>query len=147
MKTLLASMTLLAIGVVQDAQADAPEELIIARKASMEEQSARLAAITQAILVNADIAQFASTGEEIAEWSKGIAAMFPDGTDGHGSDARPAVWSDRPGFEKAAANLEAAAERMAKAAAGGDQSAFLRAYRGTMLACAACHFTYRTGRN
>ena len=140
-------MTLLAIGVVQDAQADAPEELIIARKASMEEQSAKLAAITQAIVINADIAQFASTGEEIAEWSKGIAAMFPDGTDGHGSDARPAVWSDRPGFEKAAANLEVAAERMAKAATGGDQSAFLRAYRGTMLACAACHFTYRTGRN
>jgi cytochrome c556 len=140
-------MALLAIGGLHGAWADAPEELIVARKASMEEQSARLAAITQAILVNADVTQFATTGEQIADWSKGIVAMFPDGTDGHGSDARPGVWLDRSGFERAAANLEAAAERMAKAAAAGDQSAFRRAYRGTMLACAACHFTYRTGRN
>jgi hypothetical protein len=34
---------------------------------------------------------------------------------------------------------------MAKAAAGGDQSAFLRAYRGTMLASAPCHFTTAPG--
>jgi cytochrome c556 len=147
MKALLASFALLLTGGLQGAQADAPEELIIARKASMETQSAKLAAITQAIVINADVKQFATTGEEIAEWSQGIVAMFPDGTEGQGSDARPAVWSDRPGFEKAAANLGDAAQRMAKAATGGDQSAFLRAYRGTMLACAACHFTYRTGRN
>jgi cytochrome c556 len=141
------SVALLLTGGLQGAQADAPEDLIAARKAGMEAQSAQLAAITQAIIVNADIRQFAATGEAIAAWSKDIVDQFPPGTDGHGSEARPAVWSDRAGFEKAAVKLGEAAQVMAKAAASGDQADFMRAYRGTLLACAACHVIYRSGRN
>jgi cytochrome c556 len=140
-------MALLLSGGLQGAQADAPEDLIVARKAGMEAQSAQLAAITQAIIVNADIRQFAATGEAIAAWSKDIVDQFPPGTDGQGSEARPAVWSDRAGFENAAAKLGEAAQVMAKAAASGDQADFMRAYRGTLLACAACHVIYRSGRN
>jgi cytochrome c556 len=140
-------MTLLLTSGLQGTQADSPEDLIVARKAGMEAQSAQLAAITQAIIVNADIKQFAATGEAIAAWSKDIVDQFPPGTDGHGSEARPAVWSDRAGFEKAAAKLGDAAQVMANAAASGDQADFTRAYRGTLLACAACHVIYRSGRN
>ena len=140
-------MALLLTGGLQGAQADALEDLIVARKAGMEAQSVQLAAITQAIIVNADIRQFAATGDAIAAWSKDIVDQFPSGTDGHGSEARPAVWSDRAGFENAAAKLGEAAQVMAKAAASGDQADFMRAYRGMLLACAACHVIYRSGRN
>jgi cytochrome c556 len=140
-------MALLLAGGVQGARADAPEDVVVARKAGMEAQSAQLAAITQGIIVNADIRQFAATGEAIAAWSKDIVDQFPPGTDGHGSEARPAVWSDRAGFEKAAAKLGEAAQVMAKAAASGDQADFMRTYRGTLLACAGCHVIYRSGRN
>jgi cytochrome c556 len=150
MNKLLLSIALLAIGRIHGAHADGPmpDELIAARKASMEAQSSLLAAIMQAIVVNADIRPFAATGEAIATWSRDLLDLFPTGTEaGNDTQARPAVWSDRAGFEKAAANLTEAAQTMAKAAAAGDQAEFIKAYRGTMLACAACHVTYRFGRN
>jgi cytochrome c556 len=150
---LLLSIALLAIGSIHGAQADTPpavtpDELIAARKASMEAQSSRLAAIMQAIVINADIRPFAATGEAIATWGRNLRDLFPAGTEvGNDTQARPAVWSDRAGFEMAAARLTDAAHSLAKAAVGGDQAEFIKAYRGTMLACAACHVIYRSGRN
>jgi cytochrome c556 len=146
-------MPLLPIGGIHGAQADGPpavtpDALIAARKASMEAQSSLLAAIMQAIIVNADIRPFAATGDAIAAWASDLPDLFPAGTEvGNDTQARPAVWSDRAGFEKAAAKLTEAAQTMAKTAASGDQAEFLKSYRGTMLACAACHVTYRSGRN
>ena len=153
MNRLLLSMAILAIGGIHRVQADdppavTPDELITARKASMEAQSSRLAAIMPAIVINADIRPFAATGDAIAAWADDLPNLFPTGTEaGNDTQARPAVWSDRAGFEKAAAKLTEAAQTMAKAAAAGDQAEFIKAYRGTMLACAACHVTYRSGRN
>jgi cytochrome c556 len=153
MNRLLPSIALLAIGSIHGVQADdapavTPDELIAARKAGMEVQSLLLAAITQGIITGADIRPFEATGNAISAWGTNLLELFPAGTEvGNDTQARAAVWSDRAGFEKAAAKLTEAAQRMAKAAAGGDQAEFIRAYRGTMLACAGCHVTYRSGRN
>jgi cytochrome c556 len=74
--------------------------------------------------------------------------MASRGTEsGQHTQARPAVWSDRAGFEKAATNLTVAAQAMAKAAAANNQREFINAFRATSLACATCHVTYRSGRN
>jgi cytochrome c556 len=111
-------------------------------------QSSVVASILQAISANVDIVPFEATSDAMAKWSQRLPDLFPPGTDsGHNTQARPAVWSDRAGFEKAAANLTIAAQAMAKAAAAGNQSEFIKAFRATSLACATCHVTYRSGRN
>jgi cytochrome c556 len=153
MNKLLLSMAILGIGGICGAQADdsqaaAADDLIAVRQAGMAVQSSVVAAILQAIGTNADIMPFAATGDAMAEWSQGLPELFPPGTEsGQNTQARPAVWSDRAGFEKAAANLTVAAQAMAKAAAAENQREFINAFRATSLACATCHVTYRSGRN
>jgi cytochrome c556 len=153
MNKLLLSMAILAIGgncgaQADDSQAAAADDLIAVRQAGMAVQSSVVAAILQAIGTNADIMPFAATGDAMAEWSQGLPELFPPGTEsGQNTQARPAVWSDRAGFEKAAANLTVAAQAMAKAAAADNQREFINAFRATSLACATCHVTYRSGRN
>jgi cytochrome c556 len=153
MNRLPLSTALLVIGLIFGAQADespaaAADYLIALRQTGMAIQSSVVAAILQAIGTNADIVPFAATGDAMAEWSQGLPDQFPPGTEsGQNTQARPAVWSDRAGFEKAAANLTVAAQAMAKAATAGNQSEFIKAFRATSLACATCHVTYRSGRN
>jgi cytochrome c556 len=124
------------------------EDLITARRAGMQVQASTIAAILNAIAGNADITQFAAAADAIAARGRDMVALFPRGSEG-GPDtkAASAVWSDRAGFESAAAGLTTAAQAMAKAAAAGNQADFIRAFRATSLACATCHVTYRYGRN
>ena len=153
MNRLVIGIALLVVVGILGAPADgsppsSADDLVTARKAGMEDQAAVIASILQSIGTNADVAQFAAAGDAMAAWSETIGELFPPGTEAaNGTQARPAVWSDRDGFEKAAADLTKAARAMAKAAAAGDQPAFITAYRATSLACAACHVTYRSGRN
>jgi cytochrome c556 len=153
MKKLALSMALLGIGGVlganaQGSLAGTADDLIVARKAGMEAQASTIAAILRAIGAGADIMPFEAAGVAMAAWGQALPELFPVGTEvGNDTQARPAVWSDRAGFERAAANLTAAAQSMAKAAAAGNQAEFIRAFRVTNLACAACHFSYRFGRN
>jgi cytochrome c556 len=153
MNKLLLGMALLAIGGICGAKADNPpaataDDPIAVRQSGMAMQSSVIAAILQAIGTNADIVPFEAAGDAMAKWSQGLPDLFPPGTEsGQNTQARPAVWSDRVGFEKAAANLTVAAQAMAKAAAAGNQAEFIKAFRATSLACATCHVTYRSGRN
>jgi cytochrome c556 len=153
MNKLLLSMAILGImgtyaASADDAPAASADEVIAVRQAGMAVQSSAVAEILQAIGTNADITPFEATGDAMAEWSKGLPGLFPPGTEsGQNTQARPAVWSDRAGFENAAANLTKAALAMAKAAAANNQREFINAFRATSLACATCHVTYRSGRN
>jgi cytochrome c556 len=152
MNKLLLSIALLAVGGIHAATADGPvsaaDDLIAARQAGMLIQSSLLADIMRAIGANAEIGSFEDAGEAIAAWSMALPGLFPVGTEhGHSTRALPAIWSDRAGFEQAATNLTQAAQLMAKAAAAGKQSEFIKAFRATSLACAGCHFTYRYGLN
>ena len=73
-------------------------------------------------------------------------ALFPVGTEaGNDTRASPEIWTDRGGFEKAAADVAAAASALSGAAASGDRVGFRAAFRATSLACASCHYAYRSG--
>jgi cytochrome c556 len=70
-----------------------------------------------------------------------IPALFPPGSGGGDSDAEPAVWSDRSGFERSAREFVAAAQTFGGVVRdGGDAAA---AYYRTLEACKACHKSYR----
>jgi cytochrome c556 len=153
MKKLFLGMAVLAIGGGYAATADdqvgsAADEMIAVRQATMAYQASLISDIMRAIGTDAEIGQFEAAGDAIAEWSARLPDLFPPGTEnGHHTRALPAIWSDRAGFERAAADLTKAAETMAKAAAAGDRPAFIKSASVTNLACARCHFTYRFGLN
>ena len=67
--------------------------------------------------------------------------LFPEGSNGTGTRAKPAVWSDRKKFDALAMQLKTEAEALAAAAkSGGDVKATSAALWKT---CKACHTDFR----
>lgn len=93
----------------------------------------------------ADVAMHASS---IAMEAKKIPSFFPKGSGrGDFSDkqtrALPAIWKDWKGFEKASANLGAAAEKLATVAKSGDKDAIGKQAAAMGKTCGGCHKAYR----
>jgi cytochrome c556 len=80
----------------------------------------------------------------IAEEAGKIPSMFPEGSDVGDSEALPAVWSDRAGFEQAAARLGELANKLSAAADTGDAKQVTAAFADLgKNGCGGCHQTYR----
>ena len=129
------------------AQADevelAPSTLVAIRQAGYDLQFANMGDMKRAVEAGVtEVKPFKPNAEAILAWSKVIPALFPKGTDKN-TKALPAIWSDRAGFEKAAATLSAAAESLVKAADANDPGAFVAAFKATADACGGCHRPYR----
>ena len=152
MNKLLLCVALLGMGVIYGARAEDPpataaDDLIATRQADMAIQTSLLEAIMMAIGADADIVPLKDAAGAIEALGMAIPELFPEGTErGHNTRALPAVWSDRAGFEKAAANLTEAARRMANAAATDNRPEFAKANLATVAACSTCHMAYRGAR-
>lgn len=69
--------------------------------------------------------------------------LFPEGTEtGFETEAKATIWTDRDGFEAAAAKLREEAEAAAAAAEAGLE-AFQVAFNQAAQNCRACHEEYR----
>jgi cytochrome c556 len=79
----------------------------------------------------------------LAGWARAIPAMFPEGTDIPPSDALPALWSDRAGFNAAAEGFVVATTAVNQAVAANDKVAYRAALDQVGKACSACHDKYR----
>jgi cytochrome c556 len=120
------------------------DEIIAARQAAYDLMAADFGAMKRAVEAHADPKPLADGAKAIARWGHAVPAMFPPGTDkGHDTKAKPDIWSDRAGFEKAAANLGMQADKLAQAADSGDKDAFAAQWKATGDACGACHRVYR----
>jgi cytochrome c556 len=75
--------------------------------------------------------------------TRDIPSLFPEGSDFGETGAKPEVWSDRAGFEKAADDARAATAAFAAAVAGGDAEKIGAAFKEVGEACKGCHETYR----
>ena len=138
----------LSVGTAALAAGDAT--VVTKRQGVMKGQSDHMKGIAGYVKNNegtpADVAKRAGGLSEIA---KIIPSLFPEGT---GMDeikqprtgAKPEIWLDRAGFEKAAKTLQAEAEKLMTVAAGGDKAAIAVQF-GAMgkIGCGGCHKTFR----
>ena len=76
-------------------------------------------------------------------FAKTIPSLFPEGSGTGDTRALPAIWSDRAGFEKVAAEHLEAVEELEAAAESGDVSALGAQLKATGGTCGACHKPYR----
>ncbi len=121
-----------------------PDDVIAARQAAFDLQNGVMAAMKTAIDGGLDVKGLTAGAKGIGAWGRVIPAMFPDGTQtGHNTKAKPEIWSDRAGFDKAAANLVAAADKLAQLAEANDKAGFATQYTATGQACGGCHRPYR----
>ena len=147
---LAACVALAATAAIRPASAQQPvqvsaEGIIAARQAAYDLMGANAADIKRAIdSKTSDVKPYAANAKAISKWAKNVPAMFPTGTEqGGDTKALPAIWSDRSGFEAAAAKLVSASDELAKAAEANDTEAFGNAFKAVGGACGNCHKNYR----
>ena len=134
----------LALGGAAAALATTPEQIISERRAGYKHMGQNFKAMKDAIDAGAAVQPLAPKAAEIVAWAQRIPTLFPPGTEtGGGTHAKPAIWTDRAGFDKDAAALQTQAGKLQQAAQSGDKAAFAAQWKATAHACGTCHQTYR----
>ncbi|MGH7185429.1 MAG: c-type cytochrome [Pseudomonadota bacterium] len=154
----VAGVVVIAVGLVAgtvrtEAAADA-KTVIETRQKAMKGLGKHMEAINAFVEKGeGDAAGVAEHAKAIAETAKVIPMVFPEGTslaDSHGikTAAKPEIWSDRPGFEKAAEYMGEEAEELAEAAEGGDKQVIAAAFAELgKEGCGGCHSKFRQKQN
>lgn len=147
---ILAASSLVLIGSVALAKASpgtvaAPGHggVVQARQAGFHLALASFLSIKAGIARGDDVKTLALPAAALASWGKVIPTMFPPGSDSPDSDAMPNVWTDRAGFESAAAAMSTAARALADSGKAGDTVGFAAKYAELGKACGDCHTRYR----
>jgi len=136
----LAAIPLAAVAQGNAAQIG-PEQLVAARQSVMALSGGDLAAMKAAAEAGGDVKQLVPSARGLARWGRALPTLFPAGS--VGGHAKPEIWSDRPGFEAAAAAFADSARLLGEAAAAGDREAFLTRWGEVRGACGACHEAYK----
>jgi cytochrome c556 len=147
MKVLLTATTLAAatIGVAaaQDPASKAIDP-VATRQAGYDLMGSVMGQIKEGLKAGENPSVFKDAAKAIARWSTVVPTLFPPGSDkSEDTKALPVIWSDRATFDKDAAALHQAADRMAQAAAANDKAAFAAEFKATADACGACHRKFR----
>jgi cytochrome c556 len=124
-----------------------PEQIIAARQAGYDNSVSSFALMRTAAKDGTDVKREVYPAESLARWAKVLPTLFPKGT---GLDAyptlthaKPEIWSDRAGFDKAAATYLAAATKAADLAHAGDTDGFKAQLEEIKKTCDACHQNYK----
>jgi cytochrome c556 len=139
-----------AAGLSQDAAGGVPGvDAVAARQASLDMSSITFRLMGDAMKAGREAKSQGYPASALAKWAKVLPRMFPSGT-GKGetsaeTQALPAIWQDRAGFEKAAANYAAATARLAALAKANDTAGFTKQLDEVNQACAVCHGRYKEG--
>ena len=124
-------------------------DAIAARQASLDMSSITFRSMGDAIKAGREAESQGYPAAALAKWAKALPRMFPPGT-GKGetsanTQALPAIWRDRAGFDRAAANYAAATARLSALAAANDTAGFTRQLEEVNQACGFCHARYKEG--
>lgn len=144
MKRLFVAFGLLLLAApVLTAPAQAQDYIAI-RQAGQDLMAGTFGGLRIAVTAKTDVKTLLPAANGLAAWMRVYPTLFPKGTEtGGNTKALPAVWSDRAGFDKAAANLVDAAQKLADLAKAGDTEAFAAQVKAVGEACGACHKDYR----
>ncbi|MEM7415181.1 MAG: cytochrome c [Gemmatimonadota bacterium] len=72
-----------------------------------------------------------------------LANAFPEGSDGPGSRALPAIWENRDDFMDKVSEIQDATARLVTASRSGDSEAIGSALQAVQGTCGSCHQPYR----
>jgi cytochrome c556 len=140
----LGAVAAVAVMAAVATYAATPDEVIAERRAGYKHMGEVFKAMKAGVDGGADVTQFAAGAGDVVAWATKIPTMFPPGTEtGGGTHALPAVWSDRPGFDKLAGELKVEAGKLQQVAATGDKAAFAAQFKETGGVCGQCHRNYR----
>jgi cytochrome c556 len=121
-----------------------PTDVIAARQGGMALVGGIAETMKAGVASGADVKPFAEGAAAMAKWGKQYVGLYPDGTQtGLDTKAKPEIWSDRAGFEKADAAFVSASEKLEEAAKSGDKAGFAAAFKEVGGTCGGCHRNYK----
>lgn len=124
-----------------------PDQIVQARQAAYDMSAVTLAEMKLAAKDGMAAKKQAYPANALGRWARALPTMFPQGTAPGSvsipSHARPEVWSDRAGFEKAAADYAAAADKLRDIAQADDAAGFEAQLGVVDKACDACHDNFK----
>ncbi|MEA3014966.1 MAG: hypothetical protein QOD42_3511 [Sphingomonadales bacterium] len=143
---LLGAAALAAIATA--AHAHGPAAAVVeARQANYKQMAAAVKGINDQLRGGSpDLAAIRPRAALLAHHALLVLRWFPHGSGpqaGVQTRARPEIWSDWGGFERAGARLLVAARSLNQAARSGDLAAVRAAIPALTRACSACHDDYR----
>ena len=143
---LLGAAALAAIATAAYAQRPAAP-VIQQRQANYKQMAAAVKGINDQLRSGSpDLAAIRPRAALLANYGVQVLRWFPRGSGpqaGTRTRARPEIWSDWAGFERAGARLLVAARAVNRAAQGGDIAAVRAAMPALTRACSGCHDDYR----
>jgi cytochrome c556 len=124
-------------------------DAIAVRQASLDMSSITLRYMVDAMKAGREAKSQGYAATVLAKWAKALPRLFPDGT-GVGetaakTQALPAIWRDRAGFDQAAADYAEATAKLAALAAANDTPGFTKQIDQVNQACSSCHARYKGG--
>ena len=148
MRAMLLGSVVLVIGVGMARAADTitikPDDIIAARQAGYDLQQGVAAQMKAVVESGGDVKSLTDGAKGMSSWGHVIPSMFPVGTEaGRNTKAKPEIWSDSAGFQKAAANFYQAADKLATLAEADDKTGFAAQFKETTAACGACHRQFK----
>ena len=139
-----------ALGLTEDdTPGVSPLDAIAVRQASLDMSSITFRSMGEAMKAGEEPKSVGYPAAALAKWAKALPRMFPPGT-GKGetsafSQALPAIWRDRAGFDQAAANYADATAKLAALARANDTAGFTKQLEEVNQACRSCHAHYKDG--
>jgi cytochrome c556 len=144
-RTRLALLGIAVAGILGVARAQAPAfNIIETRQAGQDLLAGTFTGINEGVKHKVEVKTFEHPAAALARWMKQFPSTFPPGSDhGNNTKALPAIWSNRAGFEQAAANFVAAADKLTQFAKADDTAGFTAQVKTVADACKACHDKFR----
>ena len=84
-----------------------------------------------------------SHADALADMGAQIKVLFPAGSGGDESHAKPAIWEEPEKFSEAVTRAKKATAELRDAAATGDRKVIMNAFKAVGQACKGCHESYR----
>jgi cytochrome c556 len=138
------AVPMLALSLACLAQPDS-EDVIKYRQNYMKALGGHMGSAAQIVRGKVDPeGHLARHAEAIAALSEDITVLFPKGSDFGETEAKPEVWEDWQGFQKAASKEKrASAEFLSAVQGGGGAKAVGASFKALSDACKGCHENYR----
>ena len=123
--------------------APSAKDIVTARQAGMGMAASSMTLLKNASANGVPVKNLAFPASSLAKFAGVMPALFSDNTKGLPSRARPAVWTDKAGFQAKAGAFAAATKALSVAAAADDKAAFDTALASVGASCKGCHDSYQ----
>jgi cytochrome c556 len=139
----LAAAALMVAGLAGPVLAQDAARIIAERREGLRAVGAEMEQVAAIARSGGDPRPAAERVARVQAFFQGFPDRFPAGTESGNTRALPAIWQNRPGFERAYAALGPQLAALRGAAEAGNASAFGAALQATGGACGNCHREFR----